>query len=117
MRAKAAMAAGGSQASRAAGAVKARSTNSSAFIDTVGKPPFALGVIWGQRKRSGWFANPRYSGSAGRQFDDWVGNQWDPGEHGGEPYFIGTAIDSSLDEVDDIYLEGVDDLVRRAFPN
>jgi len=116
-RAKAAAMSGVPQASRAAGAIKARASNKSAKIETVSRPPFALGVFWGQRQRSGWYANPRYAASTGRQFDDWVGNQWDPGEHGGKPYFIGDAINRSLDEVDDIYLDGIDELARRAFPN
>ena len=114
-RARAAMGASGS--AKAARAIKSRATSKSAFLDTVAKPPYALGVIWGQRKRSGWYSNPRYASSTGRQFSDWVGNQWDPGEHGGEPYYIGPAIDASLDEVERIYLEGIDDLTRRAFPD
>lgn len=117
LRTKAAMAAGGPQAAKAAAAVKARATSGSAIVDTVAKPPFALGVLWGQRKRTGWYAAPRYADSGARQFDDWVGNQWDPGEHGGQPYFLGDAVNGSLDEIDAIYLEGIDDLARRAFPD
>lgn len=116
-RAQASMAGGGRQASAAAGAIKARATNRSATIDTVAKPPFALGVIWGQRRRSGWYAAKRYEGSSGRQFPKWVGNQWDPGDFGGKPYHVGDAINDSLDEIDEIYLEGIDELTRRAFPS
>lgn len=116
-RTKAAMRGGGRQAAKAAPAVKARAASGSAFIDTVGKPPFALGVIWGQRRRSGWYAASRYADSGERQFSPWVGNQWDPGESGGRPYFLGDAVDRSLDEIDEIYLEGIDELTRRAFPN
>lgn len=109
--------AGGRQAAAAAKAIKPRATNTSAKIETVRRPPFALGVFWGQKRRSGWYANPRYSESTARQFPPWVGNQWDPGETGGKPYHIGPAINASLDEVEDIYLEGIDDIARRAFPD
>lgn len=116
-RARAAMAGGGRQAAKAAKGVKSRATSKSAFIETVPKPPFALGVIWGQTRRSGWYARRRYTESTGRQFEPWVGNQWDPGDFGGKPYFIGEAINRSLDDVEDIYLDGIDDLARRAFPD
>jgi hypothetical protein len=116
-RARAAMHAGGPQGAKAAKGVKSRATSKSAFLDTVPKPPYALATIWGQKRRSGWYRAPRYAASTGRQFQSWVGNQWDPGEHGGEPYYIGPAIDASLDEVERIYMDGIEDLTRRAFPD
>ena len=116
-RAKLGAQSGGAQASKAAKAVKARASNTSASIDIVRNPPFALAVFWGQRRRSGWYAKGRYADSVGKQFQPWVGNQWDPGDLGGRPYFIGDAINASLDEVEDIYLTGVDDVMRRAFPD
>lgn len=116
-RAQAGARGGGRQSAAAAGAIKARAKQTAAYIETVPKPPFALGVFWGMKRRTGWFANPRYEGSGARQFQPWVGNQWDPGDMGGKPYFIGEAINDSLDEVEDIYLEGIDDLAKQAFPN
>lgn len=116
-RAKLAAAGGGRQSAKAAGAIRARATQGAAYIQTVPKPGFALGVFWGQKRRSGWFAAKRYSSSTGHQFQPWVGNQWEPGAAGGKPYFIGAAINQSLDEVEDIYLRGVDEIARQAFPN
>lgn len=109
-------AAGDAQSRKAVGAIKARATQRAAYIETVPKPAFALGVFWGMKRRTGWYANPRYEGSNARQFQPWVGNQWDPGDAGGKPYFIGEAINQSIDEVQDIYLEGIDDLAKHAFP-
>lgn len=111
--------AGGLQSGRAAKGIKPSATSRSALIDTAttARSPFTLAVIWGQRKRSGWYAAPRYADSKGKQFEPWVGNQWDPGEHGGRPYYLGFVVDESLDEIDRIYLEGVDELARRAFPD
>jgi hypothetical protein len=92
-------------------------TQKAAFVRTTpGRRGDALGVVWGMRRRSGWFAKERYSGSTGRQFKPWVGNQWDPGEQGGKPYFIGDAINESIDEVLDVYEEEIDKLVAEAFP-
>lgn len=116
-RAKAAAASGGGQASKAARAIKARASNRSASIDTVRTPPYALGVFWGQKRRSGWYAAGRYASSVGHQFQPWVGNQWEPGALGGQPYFIGPAINASVDEVQDVFLRGIDDVARRAFPD
>ena len=92
-------------------------TQKAAFVKTrPGRRGDALGVFWGMKRRSGWFAASRYDGSSGRQFKPWVGNQWDPGEQGGKPYFIGDAINESIDEVLDIYEEEIDALVAEAFP-
>lgn len=121
-RARAGAASGGGQSAKAARTIKARSTNTRAYIDIVPTKavPYALAVYWGQRRRSGWYAAGRYAGSGGRQFPPWVGNQWDPGEtgsFGSAPYHIGPAIDASIDDALDIYLEGIDDIARRAFPD
>lgn len=87
-----------------------------AFITTRSVPPRALGVFWGAKARFGWYSKARYSGSRGRQFEPWVGNQWDPGERGGQPYFIGDAINDSIDEVVEIVAKGIEDLADKAFP-
>jgi hypothetical protein len=93
-----------------------RANQKGAFITTRPRPPRALGVFWGMRRRSGWYSASRYRRSRGRQFEPWVGNQWDPGERGGQPYFIGDAINDSVDEVIEKMAEGMEDLARRAFP-
>ncbi len=97
-------------------AIKPRATNTSAKIETVAKPPQALTVFWGAKRKTGWYAAPQYSGSTGRQFPPWVGNQWSPGETGGEPYHIGPAINSSIPAVMDLYEKGIDEIVKEAFP-
>jgi hypothetical protein len=94
-----------------------RANRNGAFITTKGSPPRALGVFWGAKARFGWYAAGRYTSSTGRQFEPWVGNQWSPGETGGEPYFIGPAINRSVDEVIETMADGIEDLARRAFPN
>jgi len=88
-----------------------------AFITLRAKPPYALGVFMGAKARFGWYSKARYRSSEGRQFQPWVGNQWDPGEFGGTPYHIGPAINSSVDEVVDMVGDGIEDLAHRAFPS
>jgi hypothetical protein len=100
-----------------AGAITPRATQKAAFIGVRPKPPYALGVFMGARGRFGWYSNPRYRGSAGRQFEPWVGNQWDPGDGGGAPYYIGPAINRSVDDVIELYGDEIDQLARRAFPS
>lgn len=98
-----------------AGALKARATQKAAFISiTAGPRGDALAEFWGMKRRSGWYSHPRYRNSAGRQKRPWVGNQWDPGEQGGKPYFVGDAINDSVDEVIDILGDGIEDLARKA---
>ena len=98
-------------------AIKARATQSAAYVSTVARPDRALGVLWGMRKRSGWYGARRYRQSTGRQFEPWVGNQWDPGETGGQPYFIGPAINNSVDEVLEMYGDAIEVLAAKAFPD
>jgi hypothetical protein len=88
-----------------------------AFITIAPRPPRALGVFFGAKRRFGWYAAGRYRNSEARQFEPWVGNQWDPGENNAEPYFIGDAINRSVDEVVDLFADGIEDLARRAFPD
>jgi hypothetical protein len=103
--------------SQAKPGITKNATQRAAFVKTsAGRRGDALGAIWGMRRRSGWFAARRYEQSTGRQFRPWVGNQWDPGEQGGKPYFIGDAINDSIDEVLDIYEQEIDALVAEAFP-
>ena len=97
-------------------AIRDSATQKAAFVGTVPKPGYALAWIWGARRRTGWYAKGRYHDSPARQFPAWVGNQWDPGELGGSPYYIGPAINQSIDEVVELYGDEIEDLSRRAFP-
>lgn len=88
-----------------------------AFITVRPVPEYALGVFLGAKGRFGWYSAHRYQQSSARQFEPWVGNQWDPGEPGGEPYFIGPAINRAVDDVVEKLADGIEDLARKAFPN
>lgn len=104
---------------REAQGIKGRGTQKAALVrvSATARNPRVLGVFMGMRRRSGWYANIRYRQSRARQFDPWVGSQWDPGERGGEPYFIGDAINSSVDDVIELYGDEIMDLAARAFPD
>ncbi len=88
-----------------------------AFITVRPRPDYALGVFLGAKGRFGWYSAARYRASTARQFEPWVGNQWQPGETGSEPYYIGPAINRSVDEVVEMLADGIEDLARKAFPN
>lgn len=98
---------------RAKGVIKPRATQRAAFVRVTPRDGDELGVFLGMTRRSGWYRRGRYARSKGKQFRPWVGNQWDPGEQGGKPYFIGDAINESVDEVVDILGDGIEDLARR----
>lgn len=76
----------------------------------------ANAAFWGARKRTGWYAAPKYAGGP-PQHPEWVGNSWDVGQLGQGPYAINPAIYHELDNIDRAYLQSIDDLARRAFPN
>ena len=93
--------------------VKGRATQKAAMLEMRDRPPQTLVRIWGAKRRSGWYARRRYSNST-RQHPKWVGNQWDPGESGGKPYYVGDAVNETVDDAIDLYFEGIDELARRA---
>lgn len=88
-----------------------------AFVTIRPVPEYALGVFLGAKARFGWYSAGRYSGSQGRQFEPWVGNQWDPGEAGSMPYFIGPAFNASVDEALELLADGFTELAEQAFPS
>lgn len=98
-------------------AIRGRGTRVGAFVDVGLSPPRAIGTFMGAKKRFGWYGHPRYSASTGRQFPDWVGNQWIPGENAGKPYHIGTPINASIDTVENLMGDEIESLARRAFPD
>ena len=55
--------------------------------------------------------------STGRQFEPWVGNQWEPGETGGSPYYIGDAINDSVDDAAELMIDRINKLAAKAFPD
>ncbi len=97
-------------------AIGHRANRRGAFITIRPNPPRALGVFLGAKGRFGWYAAGRYARSSARQFEPWIGNQWEPGAGGTAPYFIGPAIDHSVDDVLEKMADGIEDLARRAFP-
>ena len=101
----------------AAGNVRARGSAAAARVAVVptAAVPWAKAAIWGSKGRSGWYADPKYAGSGGRQFPAWVGGSWQVGGPGG-PYGVNAAVRSEAPWVEAKYLSGVDDLYRRAFP-
>ena len=106
---------GGRQASKATKGVKAKATQKmAAIITTPGPDGFTLAVIWGQKRRSGWFGYRRYLGSGAHQAQPWVGNQYEPGEAAGKPYYLGDAANESIDEAIDIFADAVTVIARKA---
>jgi hypothetical protein len=79
--------------------------------------PAANATFWGSESRTGWYANPRYDASTGRQHPRWVGNTWPVGDPVRGPYAINPAIASHLDQIVNEFAEGIGDLTRRAFPD
>jgi hypothetical protein len=107
---------------RVGSAIKGKGSNSSAKVAVAPnkRAPDALVRTWGTKRRTGWYAAPKYAASSGRQHPEWVGNRWSPGDggsFGSKPYFIGDAIDQTIDEVEDIYLDEIDKVTRAAFPD
>lgn len=71
----------------------------------------ANAAIWGAKKTTGWNAGQGRTPNQPR----WVGSSFEVGGAGG-PYGINAAIRVHLTEIDQRYLQGIDELARRAFP-
>lgn len=78
-------------------------------LDRMANPAF-----WGAKRHTGWYAEARFTHSPA-QFPRWVGNAWDVAGAGG-PYAINPALRAHLPELLDQYLDMIDRIARRAFP-
>lgn len=90
-----------------AGAIRASGTASSARLTVA---PAATAAFWGAKQRTGWNA-----GNQAANQKPWVGAAWDPGGAGG-PYALNPAIRASLNDIDRLAGDGMEDLYRKAFP-
>lgn len=108
---------GGVQA-KYARAIKGRATTTRASIGvSAGKGnPGANVAFWGAKKRTGWYARSRYSGTPTPQHPEWVGNTWDVAEFGQGPYAINAALAVYRPELIGEFEKMVDRLSRHAFP-
>lgn len=104
---------------KAAKAVKGtgRAESASIAINPGKTSAHANPMFWGAKKRTGWYAQQKYAESSGRQFPEWVGNNWDAGSKTEGPYVINKTIAEDLDLIVDNYSEMLDDLFGRAFPD
>lgn len=85
----------------------------------IGKPnqaPMAPVAFWGAKKRTGWFANPKY-GDYPSQHPEWVGNNWDAASKTEGPYVINYTLAEDLDRIVESYGGMLDDLFAKAFPD
>lgn len=102
---------------RAKEAIAPKATQKAAQIRlTAGRRGDALAVFLGMRRRSGWYAAGRYKDSDGSQFEPWIGNSWDIGQGTG-PYYVGPAINNSIDAVIELYFDEIEKLAKAAFPD
>jgi hypothetical protein len=80
-------------------------------VSAGGRVPYALVGIFGAKKRTGWYAAKRYSGSP-RQHLPWVGANWQVGGDDG-PYALNPAIGESMDEAMRMLAEALEALMGR----
>lgn len=104
--------------SRVGPGIKAKGDLDGAKVGTEARGSYADALVrfWGTRKRTGWYANPRYAKST-QQHPEWVGNQWVPGSGDGVPYHIGDAINETVSDVEQLLLDGYQAAAGRAFPS
>lgn len=98
-------------------AIQKQTNPKGASIQVIHRPARALGVFMGANRRFGWYAAPQFAQSSGRQFEKWVGNQWSPGSDAGKPYFIGDAVNNSIDEALELLADEIMHLARFAYPS
>jgi len=104
------------QQAGAAGAIKARSTQSTARLAVSGGPGYANAAFWGMKQRTGWYAAGRYRQSSGRQAPKWVGNSWVAGVAGEGPYVINPTLAAHVDDIEAMYATAYEAALKGAFP-
>lgn len=93
----------GGVAAKAASSIKARRSQEGVSIaGGGGRYPFFWGAEFGAK---------RY-----RQFKPWTGNQWQPME-GGVGYFMHPEVHERVRDIDETYLDAIDEFARSAFPD
>jgi hypothetical protein len=114
---RAARSMGGVQA-RAADAIRPRANQREVRLTVVPTKgaPMANVAFWGAKKRTGWYSRFRYKDVPTPQHPEWVGNTWDVAVAGQGPYAINASLAQHMPEYLDDYMEMLDDLARRAFP-
>ena len=93
-----------------AGAIRGYGSAASARIAV--KDQDAYAAFWGAKQRTGWNA-----GNKTPNQPEWVGNSWDAAVHGQGPYAINDALATRLRQLEALYINGIDDITRRAFPD
>ena len=112
---------------RAASAIRSRGNQREAvlYVQPSSANPMAFVAFWGAKRRTGWYAragqNPASRSTAdgkplSAQHPPWVGNTWDVAVAGQGPYAINDALAEHLDDLLDQYLNMIDRLAGRAFP-
>lgn len=74
-------------------------------------------AFWGAKRRTGWYARPKYQGSATPQHPPWVGAGWEVADPNEGPYAINVALYRNWDDLQAAYTAMIDRLVTRAFPD
>lgn len=97
--------------------IQKRANATGAYVDVIRRPPDAVGRVMGANRRFGWYEDPKFKDSAGKQFEPWVGNQWAPGANAGKPYYIGDAINEAVDEIIELFGDDIMLKARPAFPS
>lgn len=102
---------------KAASAIGAKSTQRDAAVAVLPSGVDRMGAVafWGAKRHTGWYAKPRYRNST-RQHPVWVGNSWEAAVAGQGPYAINNAMARNLNRYLDLYLEMIDELAAKAFP-
>jgi len=115
---------GGVQA-RAANAIVGQSsvTQARIAVSPSANTPMANVAFWGAIKRTGWYAQRKYSRVArflgkggGQQHPKWIGNSWDVAVHGQGPYAINDALADYMPKLLDEYEDMIGRLAEPAFP-
>jgi hypothetical protein len=108
---------GGGQYAAAKSAIRGTSDATSAGlrVSRSGRVPFAQGVFWGAKGRFGWYAQSKYADSDGRQFPEWVGDNWEAGKPGEGPYVLNYTVAEELPEIIDRFGDAIDDLFDKPF--
>lgn len=83
---------------------KGTQKNAVLAIRNLASVPFGIGAFMGAEGQFGWYGRSRYNSSTGKQFPEWVGNNWRL-EDGIGPYVIADVIKEGHADILEAFLD------------
>lgn len=105
-------------AAKMSGQIKSSGTAKGALVtlSATASKPQALAAFLGMTRRTGWFAQGKYSDSDGKQHKPWISTGWKVGDPSAGPRAINPAFAAKQEEFERQLTAGLNELAAKWFP-